>query len=63
MGFMSAKRSATITTYGTATDQAKLRALAKLRKTTASTCLIEMIREQYAAVYGTADPETTDARA
>lgn len=59
---MSAQRSETITTYGTPKDRAKLAALARLRRKSVSTYLVEMIREQYAAIYDDADPESIDDR-
>lgn len=54
-------REKAIMTYGTQSDRLRAAAMAKLHKLSVSAWMLKMIRDQYAAVYGDADPEKLDA--
>lgn len=43
--------------YGTQSDRLRAAAMAKLAKKSTSQWLLQLIRDQYAAVYGDAAPE------
>lgn len=47
--------------YGTQSDRLRAAAMAKLAKKSTSEWLLKLIRDQYAAVYGDADPEKIHA--
>lgn len=54
-------RDQAIMAYGTHADRLRAAAMAKLAKKSTSEWLLKLIREQYAAVYGDADPEKINA--
>ncbi|WP_157862005.1 hypothetical protein [Methylobacterium sp. Leaf361] len=47
--------------YGTRADRARAAVMAKLAKKSTSEWLLKLIRAEYAAVYGEADPEKIHA--
>jgi hypothetical protein len=51
-----------ILTYGTQADRHRVAVIARLRGLSVSEYLMKVIRDDYAAVYGDADPETVDAQ-
>jgi hypothetical protein len=50
-------REKAIMAYGTQSDRLRAAAMAKLSGKSTSEWLLKQIRDQYAAVYGDADPE------
>jgi hypothetical protein len=54
-------RDQAIMAYGTRADRLRAAVMAKLAKKSTSEWLLKSIRDQYAAVYGDADPEKIHA--
>lgn len=55
-------RSVAIMGYGTPDDRLRVEALARLQNVSSSQWIINVIRREYAAIYGDTKPEKKDAK-